>query len=53
MKAAIEAGNGPPPLGLHVLMQQSTAQKIPNMVANLMAGRISAVEMIATKATDQ
>jgi ubiquinone/menaquinone biosynthesis C-methylase UbiE len=53
MKAAIEAGNGPPPLGLHVLMQQSTAQKIPNMVANLMAGRISPVEMIATKATDE
>ncbi|MEH6522343.1 class I SAM-dependent methyltransferase [Sulfitobacter sp.] len=53
MKAAIEAGNGPPPLELHVLMQQSTAQKIPNMVANLMAGRISPVEMIATKATDE
>lgn len=53
MKAASEAGNGPPPLGLHVLMQQSTAEKIPNMVANLMAGRISPVEMIATKAMDE
>lgn len=53
MKAASDAGNGPPPLGLHVLMQQSTAEKIPNMVANLMAGRISPVEMIATKATDE
>lgn len=50
MKAASDAGNGPPPLGLHVLMQQSTAEKIPNMVANLMAGRISPVEMIAVKA---
>lgn len=53
MKAASEASNGPPPLGLHVLMQQSTAEKIPNMVANLMAGRISPVEMIATKTTDE
>ena len=53
MKTASEAGNGPPPLGLHVLMQQSTAEKIPNMVANLMAGRISPIEMIATKATDE
>lgn len=53
MKVASDAGNGPPPLGLHVLMQQSTAEKIPNMVANLMAGRISPVEMIATKTTDE
>lgn len=53
MKAASDAGNGPPPLGLHVLMKQSTAEKIPNMIANLMAGRISPVEMIATKATDE
>lgn len=53
LKAASEASNGPPPLGLHVLMQQSTAEKIPNMVANLMANRISPVEMIAMKATDE
>ena len=48
LKAAKDAGNGPPPLGLHVLMQQSTGEKINNMVANLMANRISPVEMIAT-----
>ena len=49
MKAASAAADGPPPLGLHVLMQQTTAEKIPNMVANLAAGRISPIEMIATK----
>ena len=49
MKAAGEAAGGPPPLGLHVLMQQSTAEKIPNMVANLSANRISPIEMIAMK----
>ena len=49
MKAAGDAADGPPPLGLHVLMQQSTAEKIPNMIANLAANRISTVEMIAVK----
>jgi len=50
MKEATEAAGGPPALGLHVLMQQTTAEKIPNMVANLAAKRISPVEMIAVKA---
>ena len=49
MKANSQAAGGPPPLGLHVLMQQATAQKIPNMVANLVAGRIAPVEVIAVK----
>ncbi|SEV96106.1 Methyltransferase domain-containing protein [Cognatiyoonia koreensis] len=49
MKAAADAGKGPPPLGLHVLMQQSSAEKVPNMVANLTANRISPVEMIGVK----
>jgi cyclopropane fatty-acyl-phospholipid synthase-like methyltransferase len=49
MKAASGAAGGPPPLGLHVLMQQTTAEKIPNMIANLAARRISPIEMIAIK----
>lgn len=49
MKATNAAAGGPPPLGLHVLMQQTTAQKIPNMIANLVAGRIAPIEMIAVK----
>lgn len=51
MKAANDIAKGPPPLGLHVLMQQSTAEKIPNMIANLVANRISPIEMIAVKDT--
>ncbi|MEM9783868.1 MAG: methyltransferase domain-containing protein [Pseudomonadota bacterium] len=49
MKRVNDAADGPPPLGLHVLMQQSAAEKIANMVANLIAGRIAPVEMIAVK----
>ncbi len=49
MKEKMTAEGGPPPLGLHVLMQQTTAEKIPNMVANLMAQRIAPVEVIAVK----
>lgn len=49
MKKANEGQKSPPPLGLHVLMQQSTAEKIPNMIANLQAGRIDPVEMFAIK----
>ena len=49
MKATGDAAGGPPPLGLHVVMQQSSAVKIPNMVKNLAANRISPIEMIAVK----
>jgi hypothetical protein len=49
MKKASEGQKSPPPLGLHVLMQQSTAEKIPNMIANLQAGRIKPVELYAIK----
>ena len=49
MKAAGASADGPPPLGLHVLMQQSSKEKIPNMVANLAANRISPIEMIGVK----
>ncbi|MEM9343624.1 MAG: methyltransferase domain-containing protein [Pseudomonadota bacterium] len=49
LKKASEGQQTLPPLGLHVLMQQSTAEKIPNMVANLHAGRIKPVEMFAVK----
>ena len=47
-KAAIDA-DGPPALGLHLLMQQTTAEKIPNMVLNLVENRISPIEIIAVK----
>lgn len=50
MKEANESSGGRPALGLHVLMQKTTAEKISNMVANLAANRISPIEMIAIKA---
>ncbi|PTX56007.1 methyltransferase family protein [Litoreibacter ponti] len=49
MKAANAGRDAPPPLGLHVLMQQSAPEKIANMVANLAADRIAPVEMLAVK----
>lgn len=47
--ARIAAAGGPPPLGLHVLMGASGAEKISNLVENVAAGRIAPVEMIARK----
>ncbi len=49
MRAKTEANGGPPPLGLHVLMQESTAVKISNMVDNITAELIAPVEIIAQK----
>jgi ubiquinone/menaquinone biosynthesis C-methylase UbiE len=50
MRAKTEANGGPPPLGLHTLMQQSTPVKIKNMVDNIAANLIAPVEIIARKA---
>lgn len=49
LKAASAAADGPPPLGLHILMGETARQKIANMVGNIAAGRIAPVEMIARK----
>ena len=43
-----EAG-GPPPLSLSVVMGENTHEKLSNMVANVAAGRIAPVEIIARK----
>lgn len=48
VKAANKTG-GPPPLGLHTLMQQATAEKVGNMVASITSGQIAPTEMIAQK----
>lgn len=42
-------GKGPPPLGLHILMQKSSANKISNMVDNISNDFIAPVEIIAFK----
>lgn len=49
LRAKIEANGGPPPLGLHTLMQKSTANKINNMVDNISNGYVAPVEIIAQK----
>jgi len=49
LRAKTEANGGPPPLGLHTLMQESTAKKIKNMIDNITNDLISPVEIIAHK----
>jgi len=46
------AGNagGPPPLGLHILMGDATAEKIKNMVENVSQNRVAPVELVAERA---
>jgi dsDNA-binding SOS-regulon protein len=43
------AGSGPPPLGLHTLMQDTTATKIKNMIENISNNFIAPVEIITQK----
>lgn len=49
IKEANAARGGPPALGLHTLMQNTTAEKVGNMVANIAKGVIAPVELIAVK----
>lgn len=43
------AENGPPPLGIHLLMRETAGAKIQNYVANVKERRIAPVEMIFAK----
>ncbi len=49
VRAKAEANGGPPPFGLHILMQESTPTKIKNMVDNIVDDLIAPVEVIAQK----
>ncbi|MEW6998115.1 class I SAM-dependent methyltransferase [Colwelliaceae bacterium BS250] len=49
MKVKSKANGGPAPLGLHTLMQSSTALKVNNMITNLDKGLIAPIEIIAVK----
>lgn len=49
LSAKIAEGDGPPALGIHLLMGQSRAEKIKNMVAGISDGLIAPVELIARK----
>jgi ubiquinone/menaquinone biosynthesis C-methylase UbiE len=45
----MEKAGGNPPLGVHIAMGDSAPVKITNMVENIAAGRVSPVEIIASK----
>lgn len=47
LRKRTEAAGGPPPLGLHLVMGETAPVKIRNMVANISAGLIAPVEVIA------
>ena len=47
--AKAKLAGGPPSIGLHILMQDSTAEKINNMIDNVQAGLVAPVEIIAQK----
>lgn len=49
LHARNEANGGPPALGLHTLMQETTGAKVSNMIANIKRGLIAPVELIARK----
>ena len=49
LKAKTEANGGPPPLGLHTLMQESTPIKLKNMIDAITANLVAPVEIIARK----
>jgi ubiquinone/menaquinone biosynthesis C-methylase UbiE len=49
LRARTMAAGGPPPLGLQILMGNTAAQKIENMIAATSADRIAPVELIARK----
>ena len=44
MAAAV---NGPPPLGIHLVMGESASEKLKNVMNNIEKGRIAPVQMIA------
>ena len=47
MMARAQAQAGPQPLGTHLLMGESARPKFANMVANITAGRVAPVEIVA------
>lgn len=49
LRKKTEADGGPPPLGLHILMRESTSAKIQNMIDNIAGGYIAPVEIIVKK----
>jgi ubiquinone/menaquinone biosynthesis C-methylase UbiE len=51
LQATLKDAEGPPPLGLHLLMGDTAAMKIQNVMDNISRNIISPVEIIAEKPT--
>jgi len=49
LRQKTEASAGPPPLSLRTLMQDSTSEKVKNMVTNIANGWVTPFEIIAHK----
>lgn len=49
MQARASEGQGPPPLGIHILMGETAPLKVANMIANIERGVIAPVELVAEK----
>jgi len=49
LRSKTESNDGPPALGLHTLMQESTVIKINNMIHNLEKDYVAPVEVVAKK----
>ena len=49
LKARAGSAGSPPPLGLHILMGDTAAEKIRNMIENVSQNRVAPVELIAER----
>jgi ubiquinone/menaquinone biosynthesis C-methylase UbiE len=49
LRARLAQAGGPPPVGLHLVMGSDAATKIGNMMANIEAGSIAPVELVARR----
>ena len=49
LQANAAAAQGPPPLGLHILMGEAAPLKVHNMIENISKDRIAPVELISEK----
>lgn len=49
LQSKAASADGPPPLGLHILMGNSAPTKVNNMIENISRGLIAPVEIIAEK----
>ncbi|MEQ8662717.1 MAG: methyltransferase domain-containing protein, partial [Gammaproteobacteria bacterium] len=52
LKARAQGSDGPPPLGIHILMGETASRKVANMIENIARDLIAPVELIAGKPAD-